>query len=533
MIPLVNHLWQSTLFALAAAILAWAFRRHSARLRHALWLVASLKFLIPFSLLVSAGSSLPTPNAPPPISRAAAQATEFFVPITPQPRPESPALPFAIWLAGSAAVLFHWHRKSQPLAAARRAAIPANFAAPIPVLSTPILIEPGVHGLFRPVLLLPQGLETHLSKEQIDAILAHELAHVARRDNLTAALHMAVETLFWFHPLVWWIGAKMIEERERACDEAVLHQGTSPETYAAGILNVCRYFLQSPLPCASGVSSAGLKNRIVEIVTRPAATALTRTTKLLLAAALAVAIALPTLIGVVQAQGPAQFDVASIRPAAPGQRQVFFNITPAGGINVRNFPLRNLIEIAYGVRASQISGAPEWINTTPYDIVATVDKSAPNPEFKDMPDADRKSIESQVSQRTRALLEDRFQLKIRRETHERPILALTVAKNGSKLKPAAADDKRPPNLRGGRNSFDAQRIPLSLFANALSRNLSQTVIDQTGLSGNFDFKLEYDPGENGPSIYTALQEQLGLRLESKKGPVEIIVIESVSKPTEN
>jgi uncharacterized protein (TIGR03435 family) len=533
MIPLVNHLWQSTLFTLAAALLAWAFRRHSARLRHALWLAASLKFLIPFSLLVSAGSSLPTPVAPAPITRAAAQATEIFIPITPQPQPGLPTLPFAIWLSGCAAVLTAWHRKSQPLAAARRASTPAQIAAPIPVRFTPMLIEPGVHGLFRPVLLLPQGIETHLTHDQIDAILAHELAHVQRRDNLTAALHMAVETLFWFHPLVWWIGVKMMEARERACDEAVLGQGTSPETYAAGILNVCRFYLQSPLPCASGVSGAGLKNRIVEIVTRPAAAALTRTTKLLFASAIAIVIALPTLIGVLQAQGPAQFDVASIRPAAPSQRQIFFNITPAGGINVRNFPLRNLIEIAYGVRASQISGAPEWINNTSYDIVATVDKSAPNREFKDMPDADRKSIESQVTQRTRALLEDRFQLKIRRETHERPILALTVAKNGPKLKPAPADDKRPPNLRGGRNSFDAQRIPLALFANALSRNLSQTVVDQTGLSGNFDFKLQWDPGDEGPSIYTALQEQLGLRLESKKGPVEIIVIESVSKPTEN
>ncbi len=86
-------------------------------------------------------------------------------------------------------------------------------------------LEPGVFGILRPVLLLPEGITDRLTPAQLEAVIAHELCHVRRRDNLTAAIHMVVETVFWFHPLVWWIRARLVEERERACDEEVLRAG--------------------------------------------------------------------------------------------------------------------------------------------------------------------------------------------------------------------------------------------------------------------------------------------------------------------
>ena len=98
-------------------------------------------------------------------------------------------------------------------------------------------------------------------------MLAHELCHVRRRDNLTAAIHMIVEAIFWFHPLVWWIGARLVEERERACDEEVLSLGNEPQVYAEGILNVCKLYLESPLRCVSGVTGSDLKKRIQAILT--------------------------------------------------------------------------------------------------------------------------------------------------------------------------------------------------------------------------------------------------------------------------
>ncbi len=104
-----------------------------------------------------------------------------------------------------------------------------------------------------------------------DSILAHEISHLRRRDNVTAAIHMVVEALFWFYPPVWLIGARLIAERERACDESVLASGHDPEVYAGGILKVCRFCIQSPLACASGVSGADLGLRVRQIMTAEAA----------------------------------------------------------------------------------------------------------------------------------------------------------------------------------------------------------------------------------------------------------------------
>ena len=95
----------------------------------------------------------------------------------------------------------------------------------VPVLLSSAKIEPGIFGIVRPVLLLPEGILERLTAEQMRAVVAHEMEHVRRRDNLTFAVHMVVEALFWFFPPVWWIGARLIEERERACDEAVVAAG--------------------------------------------------------------------------------------------------------------------------------------------------------------------------------------------------------------------------------------------------------------------------------------------------------------------
>src|SRR5580704_13847301 len=135
-------------------------------------------------------------------------------------------------------------------------------------MSSPARFEPGIFGVFRPILLVPEGITDRLPPEQWRAIVAHELCHVRRRDNLTAAIHMAVEAIFWFHPLVWWIGKRLVDERERACDEAVLLASGDPESYAEGILNVCKFYLESPLLCVSGVTGSNLKNRIRAIMTQ-------------------------------------------------------------------------------------------------------------------------------------------------------------------------------------------------------------------------------------------------------------------------
>jgi uncharacterized protein (TIGR03435 family) len=162
------------------------------------------------------------------------------------------------------------------------------------------MIEPGVVGILRPVLLLPEKIVDRLSPAQLSSILAHENCHVQRRDNLTAAIHMVVEAIFWFHPAVWWIERRLVEERERACDEAVLQLGNEAEVYAETILNVCKFYVESPVPCISGVTGSELKQRIHRIMSMQIALKLDLNRKLLLIAIGILAISIPMISGLLR-----------------------------------------------------------------------------------------------------------------------------------------------------------------------------------------------------------------------------------------
>ena len=166
----------------------------------------------------------------------------------------------------------------------------------------------------------------------MEAILAHELMHVGRHDNLTAALHMLVEAVFWFHPLVWGMERRLVEERERACDEAVIQLGGQPEAYAESLLEACRFCVQSPLRCVSGVTGAGLNKRIVSIMTMKMVDKLSLGRKLLLATFGIAAVAAPLVLGEVKAmQGSAVLVVKSAAPPAPQDTSVHNGYPPDAG----------------------------------------------------------------------------------------------------------------------------------------------------------------------------------------------------------
>ncbi len=319
---LANHLWQSTVTAAVISLLAWALRRNPARIRYWLWMVASLKFVVPISLLITLGSYLrpvvPESAQRPTVPAVLGQITEPFSRTTllkassssttndwaldaaKAPERTAPAIEAtaaAIWLCGMVAVLASWYLKWRRVHAALRQSTNIGVVENIQVLSSKSLLEPGIFGITRPVLVVPDGIEDRLTTPQFNAVLSHELTHVRRRDNLTAALHMAVEAIFWFHPFVWWIGKRLLDERERACDEAVLQSGNEAETYAEGILNVCKLYLESPLPCVAGVTGSDLKTRIVRIVTQQAARPLDLGRKLLLSLAALFAVAVPLSFG--------------------------------------------------------------------------------------------------------------------------------------------------------------------------------------------------------------------------------------------
>jgi uncharacterized protein (TIGR03435 family) len=340
---LTNHLWQSTVFAVAAGLLTAAFRGNKAQVRHWLWFSASMKFLLPFALLMSLGSYLErTPSlqkiAVPAVSEAMLQIAEPFPAapsfVLPAARPaiDWVAIAIFVWTCGFAAMVVIRLRGWLRIRAAIRASCLIDIPGQVEIRESPGLLEPGVVGFFRPILLLPAGIVERLTPLQLQAVLAHEMCHVRRRDNLTSAIHMVVEAVFWFHPFVWYIGARMVEERERACDEAVLSLGGEPRDYAEGILSVCKLYIESPLACVSGVTGANLKRRIEAIITNRTGQRLNRVKKFVLASAgvavLIGPVALGLMIGipnsVVRAQAPVVVPApvnapaqAATPPAAP------------------------------------------------------------------------------------------------------------------------------------------------------------------------------------------------------------------------
>jgi TonB family protein len=327
---IVNHLWQSTLIAAAIGALAATLRDHGAHVRYWLWCAASVKFLVPFSLLAWLGSTLGRPDRP--LVDLADLPVTLSVIAEPMPAAMGwTTLALAllgVWAVGFAAVVGRWVARALKVRALLQASVPyagalPRIAAGPAVRTSAALVEPALVGVFRPVLLLPNGIGEHLTRAQLDAVIAHELTHWRRRDNLTAALHMLVEAMLWFHPLVWWIGGRLIEERERACDEAVVREGHDGRAYAEAILNVCERYVASRLECAAGVSGADLKRRVLEIARNRAMSVLPIEKKLLLGTLALATVMLPIVFGAVSGRIEAQGN-----PTPPADPMPLVRIAP-------------------------------------------------------------------------------------------------------------------------------------------------------------------------------------------------------------
>jgi uncharacterized protein (TIGR03435 family) len=256
--------------------------------------------------------------------------------------------------------------------------------------------------------------------------------------------------------------------------------------------------------------------------------------------------------GVASAQPAAkrlEFEVAAIKPADPDAHGSSMLTDRTGGLNVSNMPLRALITFAYGIRDFQLSGGPGWVGTERFDIIAKterVESTQEPPDPRTMTDEQRKARDDQWNARVRALLADRFGLVVHKEAKEQPVYLLTVAKNGPKLTVVTTPGDRQ-GTSGGRGRSQGYAATMAMLANTLSNATGRPVIDKTGLTGKYDYILEWAPDGGaapgpdaaqpvdspGPTIFTALQEQLGLKLESSKGPVENVVIDHVDHPSAN
>jgi beta-lactamase regulating signal transducer with metallopeptidase domain len=419
---LIDHLWQSTLFCGGAWLITLMLRANGAALRHWVWLLASAKFLVPFALLFSIGSFIGLPaarsagNQPQLLGDALQSATVLVSPgalrVT-ETGPGSATLValFAIWLGGALVVglrwLLAWHAANSIVRAARPAP-----GAPPDARITQADIEPAVARIFHPVVLLPAALLGRLSDPELNAVLAHEHEHIARHDNLKASIHRLVETLFWFHPAVWWIGRQMLQERERACDETVLENGHDRGDYAAGILAVCRH-CRAGASVTAAATSGDVTRRVRYILgtARPATVGALKTLSLLIATV--VVATAPLFAGATQDAARRHALLTSnlrtlgsadifVEPAAGMQRAKQEIIAARNVVEIRNTTLRDLIALAYGVKRWEIRGGP-WLDSSRYDIRAVA--RAPVSETEDF---DPEALRGLVAR----LLASRFDLEI-------------------------------------------------------------------------------------------------------------------------
>lgn len=471
-----NHLWQSTLFVIPAGLLILVLSKNHAQYRDWLWLTAPIKFLIPFFLLVSLGGHFPRPlNSPEKAGMdiAVGQVTQPFG----QP---------TVWMGSRVGL----------------------FTAPHEAKDWPT----------SPLLLWLCGF--------------------------------LVVLLMWYS--LWWVSKAMRET-------VTLCEGRQVEA----------------LRCQERIG--GIRKRIevlVSIVSENLPRRLSFNNKLVvLCAAGFVSFALPIAYGIATvgqtstdsssgntiSNGP-RFEVASIKLTKTGGETVAM-LNQANRFFGKNVTAEMLIQYAYRVKENQILGAPNWSKSEKYDVEAKVEKS----ELDKLQKLSPEERERERQEMVKNLLADRFNLVLHRDTKTLPVYVLVIGKNGPKLRESQPGDTYSNGIQGpdGRpagagmlvvraGQITAQAVSISRLAEILSRQLGRTVIDKTGLTGKYDFTLELpqDDGHapmlrgdqsdstlptetSGPSVFTTIQDQLGLKLESEKGPGEILVIDHVQKPSEN
>jgi uncharacterized protein (TIGR03435 family) len=452
---------------------------------------------------------------------------------------------------------------------------------------------PYVCGILRPLVVMPSGASGWPS-ERLRAVLLHELAHVRRHDCLTQLLARVACSLYWFHPMVWLAAQRLRVERERACDDIVLTSGVRGSDYGRHLVDIARSAVPPMSRFAAGGVAMAHRPRLEERLAFILDPRVLRTSSL--SARLVVTLfGLLALGGAslhVEAQAPAPppasaqrpaagtvtFEVASIRrnkeveaqratidrnvPTVPGRAQT----RPGGVLLGRGMTVRELIRDAYGYRnraQGDIEGGPGWIDIERYDVQAKADVTFSASTSMGLPPEAETAL--------RALLAERMRLKIRMETSVRPVYELVLHRQDGRLgpglvpsqggcrpffqreavnaglvidkpKPGEPEPLRPCPLAIAPGIMAAENMTMADWVRilALTPQLNRTVIDRTGLAGGFNITMK-DPeaGRPGfvpdllPPIKPALESQLGLTLRDARAPVEILVIESVERPTEN
>ena len=433
----------------------------------------------------------------------------------------------------------------------------AGLRRPVDVALHESIGAPATCGIGRHAILFPIDARTW-PDEEIARAAVHELEHVLRADCLVNTFARVMCAVYWFHPLAWTAWRRLELEAERACDDAVLRRA-EPTTYADQLVTLAgRLSANTRHPLLAMANRSDLVQRVSAVLDPRQArghASLTVATGIVVAACVLI-IGISPLQAVprppAQAPGAAPasssltFEVASVKANAPGERARGYGYNfESGTLRLANQTLKMMISAAYSepfglfFPDERLSGGPDWLDDARFTIEAR---------------AGRPVTAAEMGAMLQALLADRFRLRTRVEPRDEQVYHLVAAKSdgslGPNLRPFGAGGDKPSRMgiAGGAGSYQLAGATMELLTNVLREVVGRPVVNQTGLVGSFDGKLEWAPAAEelarrpdaadqefavGVSIFTALQEQFGLKLESRRGPVNYLVIESAEPPTPN
>jgi uncharacterized protein (TIGR03435 family) len=450
---------------------------------------------------------------------------------------------------------------------AERFATGLGVTVPFRVVELLRVDVPLVVGWLRPIIILPIAVCAEVPPAQIEAVLAHEIAHVYRRDYLVNLVQMVAEAVLFYHPGVWWISARIRVERELCCDDLAIQMCGDRMAYARALVTVEQLRVSRP---QFGV--AATDGPLVKRMRRILGSAETRECRRHEVSVVAATVLAIGLIAGIQAVATgsrlasstqtrqvasvpsrAAFEVASVKANRSGLIEAGLRPAPDGSLVAHNTPLWSLLEFAYDVPAYRIQGLPDWAFKERFDITA---KSGA---------AGRTSVD-RIALMLRSLLADRFKLHTHTEVRQLPVFELQLDRADRRLGPDLMEStrgdcqalargafarqpavgERPCGVAQGAGSLRATGVPLSRLAAALGRLVDRPVIDRTGLDGLFDadvsFRQDRSPlpvavtpfdvpvNTSAPYIFTAVREQLGLRLVPGRDDVEVLVVTSIARP---
>jgi uncharacterized protein (TIGR03435 family) len=570
-VAVMNSLWQAALLAAFVWLVLRFAPKVNAATRFAIWWAVlgvvlmlpaapglirhTQDFFEPDTLQASKPLFAP-PATPRPVFEGAPLVT-----VEPGPGIGWPHWIAAVWTMALLYRLSHLMRGVVYLRGVKRRACVSSEFLPRTHRNARLLISseidsPIAVGFVCPAIILPKSLGGELSREEMGHVLLHETAHLARRDDWTNLLARILGAFLALHPVALWVLRRIELECEVACDDWVVSRTQSASRYARSLARLYdlrfagRQTVREEL-LAPGVLGGSVFIQRLEMLFRAGRDFAPRVSPAPFAAAVLALVAVgsvvslsPGWIAFAQAPRPA-FEVASIKHSpeltAGESGGVTFAARPGGRMEVRNNPMSNVINNAYGIAHYQLIDAPDWVNSERYDI-----------EAKAAGPASRKEMMLMLQ----TLLADRFAMKAHMETRQSPAYILTVAKGGAKLRLLEQEDcvphdstktkeETPPNECGNNHlsrtdGWTASHISMPGVIGVLSMVLRGPVIDQTGLKGAFDVRLRWsddlavqDNPDAPPSLTSALHETLGLDVKRGRGPVEFLVIDHIERPTGN